>query len=112
DYGVVINEIDADIDHYEIDAEKTIETREYIRRNGGGWLDGDVVEVRELFEEGEFGRLDVLCQYGVIMDDATNKVLKKSTEQFRESMLNRSATHLNKSYNNTSTTVTTTKAHM
>ncbi|HEX6593780.1 MAG TPA: hydantoinase B/oxoprolinase family protein [Bacillota bacterium] len=93
DYGVVIKEIDADIDHYEIDEQKTVETREYIRRNRKKWLQTDIAEVQRLYDEGIIDRLDVLRQYGAIMDDATNKVLKTSTEQFRESLLKRSVAH-------------------
>src|SRR5699024_3616503 len=38
DYGVVIHEIDAELDQFEVDYSATDSTREYIRRNRQDWL--------------------------------------------------------------------------
>ncbi|MDQ7862550.1 hypothetical protein RCO48_20615 [Peribacillus frigoritolerans] len=40
------------------------------------------------FANGELDSLDVIRQYGVIIDYATNKALPESTKQFRASMKN------------------------
>ncbi|WP_083402250.1 hydantoinase B/oxoprolinase family protein [Bacillus sp. MUM 116] len=90
DYGVIIKEIDRDLDQFEIDFEATEQTRNYIREHRKQWLKEDPLVVEEMYCNGEIDKLDVIRQYGVIMDYGTNKVLKKSTAQFRESMKNRS----------------------
>ncbi|WP_246333897.1 hypothetical protein [Thermoactinomyces mirandus] len=90
DYGVVIKEIDRDLDLFEIDYETTKKERDFIRKNRLKWLETDPAIVEQKFINGEIDKLDVICRYGVIMDYATNKVLPKSTEQFRESMKKRS----------------------
>lgn len=90
DYGVVIKEIDRDLDLFEIDYEATQIERDFIRNNRTKWLETDAVEVEKLFLSGEIDKLDVIRRFGVIMDYATNKALLKSTEQYRESMKKRS----------------------
>lgn len=95
DYGVVINEIDRDLDLFEIDYEATKLERDYIRKNRKSWLEINPFEVEELFVNGEIDKLDVIRRYGVIMDYSTNKALPKSTEQYRESMKKRSLAYWN-----------------
>lgn len=90
DYGVVIKEIDRDLDLFEIDYEATALERNYIRQNRKQWLETDPHLVEQLYVNGEIDKLDVIRRYGVIIDYAENKVLLKSTEQFRESMKKRS----------------------
>lgn len=90
DYGVVIKEIDRELDLFEIDYEATKMEREFIRNNRKNWLETDPLEVERQFLNGEIDKLDVIRHFGVIMDYATNKVLLKSTEQYRESMRKRS----------------------
>ncbi|RID88754.1 hydantoinase B/oxoprolinase family protein [Peribacillus asahii] len=93
DYGVVIKEIDRDLDLFEIDYEATKREREFIRNNRKKWLELDPVIVEKQFQDGEIDKLDVIRRFGVIMDYATNKVLLKSTEQFRQSLGKRSLTY-------------------
>lgn len=93
DYGVVIREIDRDLDQFEIDYEASTFEREYIRKNRKAWLETDPLQVENDFVNGEIDKLDVIRRFGVIMDYATNKVLVKSTEQFRETMRKRSLTY-------------------
>lgn len=90
DYGVVIKEIDRDLDLFEIDHEATNIEREFIRSNRKNWLEIDPIVVEKKFLNGDIDKLDVIRSFGVIIDYATNKVLLKSTEQFRESMRKRS----------------------
>ncbi|NSL52179.1 hydantoinase B/oxoprolinase family protein [Calidifontibacillus erzurumensis] len=89
DYGVVIKEIDRDLDLFEIDHEATKKEREYIRKNRNAWLHVCPYEVEKMYKNGEIDQLDVIRRYGVIMDYTTNQVLIKSTEQYRKSMLKR-----------------------
>ncbi|USK70713.1 hydantoinase B/oxoprolinase family protein [Peribacillus asahii] len=90
DYGVVIKEIDRDLDLFEIDYEATEREREFIRNNRKKWLELDPIIVEKQFQNGEIDKLDVIRRFGVIMDYATNTVLLKSTEQFRQSLRKRS----------------------
>ncbi|MFJ8246561.1 hydantoinase B/oxoprolinase family protein [Peribacillus asahii] len=90
DYGVVIKEIDRDLDLFEIDYEATKREREFIRNNRKKWLELDPIIVEKQFQNGEIDKLDVIRRFGVIMDYATNTVLLKSTEQFRQSLRKRS----------------------
>src|SRR5699024_2435641 len=90
DYGVVVREIDADIDLYEIDEAETEKEREYIRLNREKWIDQDAREVHNMYKEGKIDKLDLIRQYGVIIDYATDELLEKSTEQFRENFRKRS----------------------
>jgi len=90
DYGVVIREIDRDLDLYEIDTEATEKMREYIRNNRKKWLQEDPDSVYEKYKRGEIDKLDLIRRYGVLVDFATGEVLKKSTQQFREMLQKRS----------------------
>ena len=89
DYGVVINEINRDLDLFEIDYEATEKEREYIRKNRKAWLSVCPYEVEKMYKNGEINQMDVIRRYGVVMDYTTNQVLIKSTEQYREAMLKR-----------------------
>lgn len=93
DYGVVIKEIDAELDLYEILEDETAKEREYIRKNRKNWLMEDPDVVYELYKNGEIDELDLIRRYGVIIDFATDEVLYKSTSQFREMLQKRSAAY-------------------
>ncbi|OUM88813.1 MAG: methylhydantoinase [Bacillus thermozeamaize] len=93
DYGVVIREIDRDLDQYEIDMEATQRTREYIRNNRKKWLNEDINVVYEMYKKGEIDKLDLIRRYGVIVDFKNDTVLKKSTQQFREMLQKRSVAY-------------------
>jgi len=90
DYGVVIHEIDRDMDDFEIDMAATVKEREYIRNNRHRWLETDPIEVEQMYYKDEINQMDVVRKYGVIMDYQTNKALPISTEQYREAMKKRS----------------------
>jgi len=95
DYGVIIKEIDADLDLYEVLEAETIKEREYIRRNRKKWLKEDVDTVHGLYKNGEIDELDLIRRYGVLIDFATGKILYKSTQQFREMLQKRSVSFWN-----------------
>ena len=90
DYGVIIHEIDRDLDAFEIDMAATLKERDYIRKNRHRWLETDPIEVEQMYNKGEINQMDVVRRYGVIMDYQTNKALPISTEQYREAMKKRS----------------------
>ncbi|MEW9672526.1 hydantoinase B/oxoprolinase family protein [Ammoniphilus sp. 3BR4] len=89
DYGVVIREIDKEIDLYEIDEKATVAEREYIRSNRKNWLTTDISEVQKLYDAREIDRLDLIRRYGVVLDDHTGEILPTSTEQYRETLYKR-----------------------
>lgn len=90
DYGVVIKEIDREIDLFEIDEDATANTREWIRLNREKWLKEDPESVMEKFHNGEVDILDLIRRYGIIIDQQTGEYLPKTTAQNREAMRNRS----------------------
>lgn len=90
DYGVVIREIDREIDLFEIDEEATKAERQFIRQARIGWLEEDINNVVERYRNGEIDQLDLIRRYGVIIDQVTNTGLPKTTEQNREMMKKRS----------------------
>lgn len=90
DYGVIVREIDPDLDKYDVDLEATAFEREYIGRHRRKWLTEDAAKVFELYEQGEIDSLDLLRRYGVVVDWEAGRVLEQSTQQYREMMLNRS----------------------
>jgi N-methylhydantoinase B len=89
DYGVVVCEIDKDVDLYEIDIDATKQAREYIRTNRKRWLEQDIHAVYKLYKNKEIDRLDLIRRYGIILDAESDTVLEKSTEQYREMMRKR-----------------------
>lgn len=93
DYGVVIEELDADLLEYEIDEEATAEQRAYIRKNREAWLETDPDKIAERYREGELDQLDLVRRYGVILDWESEELLDRTTEQYREMMKERSAQH-------------------
>ncbi|RFA33624.1 hypothetical protein CAI16_14210 [Virgibacillus dokdonensis] len=90
---MVIKAIDPDVDHYEILQEETSRKRNYIRENRKAWLTEDPQNVIIKYREGIIGKLDLIRQYGVIIDFSTNTVLEKTTQQFREMLHKRSVAY-------------------
>jgi N-methylhydantoinase B len=93
DYGVVLQELNADLGRYEIDPEATARERERIRSERLGWLSADAEQVADLFRAGELKVHDLVRQYGVILDWGTGQLLSKTTEQFRAMLRRRAASH-------------------
>ncbi|MFB4162239.1 hydantoinase B/oxoprolinase family protein [Alteribacillus sp. JSM 102045] len=90
DYGVIIKVIDKNLGHLVVDDEETVKERKFIRSNRKQWLEEDPLYVEQLYQSQEIDKLDVIRRYGVIIDYSTDKVLLKSTQQFRESIKKRS----------------------
>jgi N-methylhydantoinase B len=84
DYGVVLRVIDADLAAYEVDLAATERERAQIRAKRRGWLATSPAEVAQRYREGDLDRLDVVRQYGVILDWGTGALQERSTVQFRE----------------------------
>lgn len=93
DYGVVINEIDAEIDAFDVNYEETNGLRERIRSTRTERIARDPEEVVELYRQGEINQLDLVRHYGVILDWATGELLPTTTEQYRNQLQKRSANH-------------------
>jgi N-methylhydantoinase B len=93
DYGVVVREVDADLSEYEVDAEATEAQRERIRGARLGWLSEDAEDVARRYREGELDVLDLVRQYGVIVDWGTGELLPNTTEMFRAMVRRRAAEH-------------------
>jgi N-methylhydantoinase B len=93
DYGVVIAEVDAEIDEYEIDAEATQRARARIRAERAGWLAADAQDVAARYRGGELDVMDLVRQYGVIVDWGTGELLPRTTEMFRAMLHRRAAAH-------------------
>lgn len=93
DYGVVVHELDAELDEYEIDADATAAERERIRRERPGWLAEEAEQVAARYRAGELDVFDLVRQYGVILDWGTGELLPKTTRVFREMLQRRAAEH-------------------
>jgi N-methylhydantoinase B len=89
DYGVVIKEIDRELDLFEIDAEATKTERRRIRTERVGWLSEDPEQVAVRFRSGALDTLDLIRQYGVILDWGSGELLAKTTVQYREMLKRR-----------------------
>lgn len=93
DYGVVIREIDAELDQYEVDEQATATAREQIRAHRRGWLTEAPQGVADRYRRGELSVHDVIRRYGVVLDWGTGELFEKSTRQYRETLERRSAAH-------------------
>jgi N-methylhydantoinase B len=91
DYGVVISVIDADLDQYEFDAAATESKRQEIRAARNGWLTSDPEQIAERYRSGELSAMDLVRQFGVIVDWGTGELFPETTRQFRELLQKRSA---------------------
>ncbi len=84
DYGVVLQVIDKDLAEYAIDAAATERERAHIRAHRRGWLAASPDDVARRYKAGDLDRLDVVRQYGVILDWGSGEVQERSTVQFRD----------------------------
>ena len=87
---MVVTEIDADLDEYEVDEEATKSMRVSIAAKRTSWLSEDAQEIAERYRSGELSDLDLIRQYGVIVDWGTGELFPKTTRQFRELLRKRS----------------------
>ena len=93
DYGAVINAIDPEIDHYEVDQDASASLREELRSTRAAKITEDAESVAQRFRDGELDILDLVRHYGVILDWATGELLPTTTQQYREQLQRRSLSH-------------------
>jgi N-methylhydantoinase B len=93
DYGVVVIEIDRDLDVFRLDEEATRVQRERIRRERVGWLAEAPEGIAERFRAGELDTLDLVRQYGVILDWGTGELLPETTKEYRGMLQRRAVDH-------------------
>ncbi|TQC44077.1 hydantoinase B/oxoprolinase family protein [Rhodococcus sp. WS4] len=84
DYGVVIIEIDKDVDEFELDEAATQSARARIRGARVGWLQEDPEAVARRYRDGELDTLDLVRQFGVIVDWGTGELLPDTTSEYRK----------------------------
>jgi N-methylhydantoinase B len=89
DYGVVVKTVDADLALYEVDVNASHAERARIRSARLGWLSEDAESVANRYRAGTLDMLDLIRQYGVIVDWGSGELLKKTTEQFRAMLMRR-----------------------
>lgn len=93
DYGVIIREIDRELDQFEIDEAASTLLRQQIRADRPVWLTADPVAVAEKYRAGAVDMLDVIRRHGVILDWGTGELFPETTAEFRKSMKKRSSSH-------------------
>ena len=93
DYGVVITEIDSDTCAYVVDRDATELARQRIRSERRGALDEDPEGVAERYRTGELDSLDLVRQYGVILEWAEGRLLPDTTATFRQMLQRRAAAY-------------------
>jgi N-methylhydantoinase B len=93
DYGVVVEELDAELAEYRVDVEATAAARERIGRERLEWLTSDPEGVAERYRSGDLDVLDLVRRYGVIVDWGTGELLPRTTETYREMIRRRAAEH-------------------
>ena len=93
DYGVVVQEVDAELAEYEVDDEATVAERKRIAADRRGWLEEDPEAVGERYRAGDVDQLDVIRRHGVILDWGTGELLPTTTEQFRAMLRRRTVAH-------------------
>jgi N-methylhydantoinase B len=93
DYGVVVEEVDAELASYRVDEEATERLRAEQRASRAARLEEDPQDVARRFREGALDVLDLVRHYGVILDWGSGEVLERTTAQYRELLQRRSASH-------------------
>ena len=91
DYGVVIEEHDAEIDDYRIDENATAALRQEMRENRDAWLNAKPEEVADSLKRGDIEISEAIRKHGVICDWQSATLLPKSTAQFRAAMKERAS---------------------
>jgi N-methylhydantoinase B len=93
DYGVVVRAVDAELAHYDVDAEATERERAQIGAARRGWLAEDPESVAQRYRTGEVDVFDAIRRYGVILDWGSGELLPRTTEQFRAMLARRAVAH-------------------
>jgi N-methylhydantoinase B len=93
DYGVIVREVDPELDEYEVDRAATAREREHIRAERSAWLEEDAAHIANRYREGQLDVFDLIRQYGVIVDWGTGELLPRTTTMFRAMLRRRAAGH-------------------
>jgi N-methylhydantoinase B len=93
DYGVVVEEVDAELSDYRLDDAATAQLREQERRRRTERLAADPAAIAARYREGELDVLDLVRHYGVILDWDSGELLERTTRQYRALLQRRSAAH-------------------
>jgi N-methylhydantoinase B len=89
DYGVVVEEIDADLSEYRLDEQATLAERARIATHRKAWLDEDPEKIAARYRSRELDMFDLIRQHGVIVDWGSGELLAKTTEAFRDMLKRR-----------------------
>lgn len=89
DYGVVVHVVDLDLDEYKIDENATLAERARIASHRKDWLNEDAEKIAALYRDKKLNMLDLIRQYGVIVDWGSGELLPKTTAEFREMLKRR-----------------------
>lgn len=89
DYGVVVHVVDIDLDEYKIDENATLAERARIASHRKEWLNEDAEKIAALYRDKKLNMLDLIRQYGVIVDWGSGELLPKTTAEFREMLKRR-----------------------
>lgn len=89
DYGVVVHVVDLDLDQYKIDENATLAERARIASHRKDWLNEDAEKIAALYRDKKLNMLDLIRQYGVIVDWGSGELLAKTTAEFREMLKRR-----------------------
>lgn len=93
DYGVVVREIDADLNAYEVDEAASLEERQKIASIRHERLDEDPEAIAAKYRDKTLDAMDLIRQYGVIVDWGTGALLPKTTAEFRSMLKRRTAVY-------------------
>lgn len=93
DYGVVVQEVDAELCDYRVVADETDVLRARQREERPRRLEEDPEQVAARYRNGELDVLDLVRHYGVILDWGSGELLPRTTEQYRALLRRRSAAH-------------------
>lgn len=83
DYGVVVHVVDLDLDDYRIDENATLAERARIASHRKDWLNEDAEKIAALYRDKKLNMLDLIRQYGVIVDWGSGELLTDTTAEFR-----------------------------
>lgn len=97
DYGVVVHLVDADLAEYRLDLPATQAARATIAAERHAWLDADPAEIAAQYRAGTLDTLDLIRQYGVIVNWGSGELLEKTTAQFRAMLRRRTSSYWDES---------------
>ncbi|GAA4120916.1 hydantoinase B/oxoprolinase family protein [Aminobacter aganoensis] len=89
DYGVVVHEVDADLNEYKLDEQATLAERARIASHRRDWLNEDAEKIAARYRASELDMFDLIRQYGVIVDWGSGELLPETTAEFRNMLKRR-----------------------